>query len=64
MELDWKISDDHFDARSPVGTYTVGEGARRGSALSVPGKGTRYLEVTLEEAMEIAQEDFDRRHPK
>lgn len=61
MELQWHIDDDHFVATSPVGKYEIGEGARGRSVLSFPKKLPAFFEVTLEEAMEMAQEDLDRR---
>lgn len=61
MELKWRIDDDHFVAASPIGNYEIGEGARGRSVMSFPKKLPAFVEVTLEEAMEMAQEDLDRR---
>jgi hypothetical protein len=57
--LNWYINEDHFEAQTEFGTYTVGDWGSGQAFVNLPGNGHEI--VPFATGKDVAQADYDNR---
>lgn len=61
MELNWFINEDHFEARTEIGTYKVGDWGGGKVSVRFPGGDSLIEKMSLQDGKDRAQRHYDER---